>query len=81
MCQAHNKHPRSLSSFPFKFVPYVKAAVWPMVDTFGMSYADALALAGFTGAQFIGAPSRATLSFGRCDSNIENPNGMSFCVF
>lgn len=62
------------NSFPFRFTPYVKAAVWPLVNVFGMSFADAIALAGFTGAQFIGAPSRATLSFGRCDSNIENPN-------
>lgn len=61
------------NSFPLQFVPYVRAALWPIVSKYGISWADALVIGGIAGAQFFGAKIPMTVKFGRCDSNIENP--------
>lgn len=58
---------------PLKFMPYVRAALWEVVDNYGISWADAIVVGGVAGAKYLGASNSFPLTFGRCDSDSVNP--------
>lgn len=65
---------RGANTNPLKFMPYVRAALWPVVDAHAISWADALQVAGAAAAQFLGKPDTFTLKVGRCDNATPNPD-------
>ena len=61
---------------PLRFWPYVRAALWPIVDRHAISWADAIAVSGAAAAQFLGKPDTFNITVGRCDTNTPNTEGI-----
>ena len=55
---------RNANAAPVKFVPYVRAALWPIVEKHAISWADAIQVSGAVGAQFLGKKDAFTLKVG-----------------
>ena len=61
---------RNANEAPVKFVPYVRAALWPIVEKHAISWADAIQVSGAVGAQFLGKKDAFTLKVVRAQAMI-----------
>lgn len=72
------------NNVPLNFPPYVRGALFPLVQQYHISWADAIAVASAAATVFLARntsmydPMEFIIDVGRCESNIENPPALPF---